>query len=177
MTANSYQYVFRQFSPPPHVTSLFVMCAAVSLTARLKAAVITTRRICPNRVQYFNTGLKRGLLFEWWLKVACYLGDNVLCANTKSKKTPTTFYRYCSDFFNTLQYSCLPTDPLCAARSNHRMQCDVWQVWASESKTNIFLYFWLNKVLLEKIAFLRRVLQSEIICWVLLECCWIMWWA
>lgn len=31
--------------------------------------------------------LKRGLLFEWWLKVACYLGDNVLCANTKSKKT------------------------------------------------------------------------------------------
>lgn len=63
------------------------MCAAVSLTARLKAAVITTRRICPNRVQYFNTRLKRGLLFEWWLKVACYLGDNVLCANTKSKKT------------------------------------------------------------------------------------------
>lgn len=63
--------------------------------------------------------------------------------------------------FKPLQRSCLPKDPTCAARSNHKVQYDVWQVWASESKTNIFLYFWLNKVLQEKIAFLQRVLKKK----------------
>ena len=68
---------------------------------------------------------------------------------------------YCCDFFKALQRRCLPKDRTCAARSNRRVQYDVWQAWASESKSNIFLYFWLNKVLEEKIAFLQRVLELK----------------
>lgn len=45
-----------------------------------------------------------------------------------------------------LQWSCLLIDLICTARSFHKVQYDVWQVWASESETNISLYFWLNKV-------------------------------
>ncbi len=91
------------------------------------------------------------------IKVTFSLSVNSVCTNTWSK----TVYCYCSDFFKALQWSCLPKDPMCAARSNHKVQYDVWQVWASESKTNIFLYLWFSKVFQEKIAFLQRVLELK----------------
>lgn len=78
-----------------------------------------------------------------------------------------------------LQWSCLLIDLICTVRSYHKVQYDVWQIWASESETNISLYFWLNKVPPKEncIPPMCTEAKKKKIWLALLQFFWIMWWS